>query len=129
MIILDENIFESQRAQLRTWRMSACQIGQEVGRQGMSDDQIIPVLRTLRRPTFFTRDADFFAKRLCNDRFCLVYVDVKPLQAAEYIRRFLRHPDFKTWAQRKGCVARVAATGISVWRLHMPRIVRSRWPE
>jgi hypothetical protein len=127
VIVLDENILESQRDQLRKWRLSVSQIGREVGSQGMSDEEIIPLLRTLRRTTFFTRDADFFAKDLCSDRYCLAYLDIRPLQAAEYARSFLRHRDFKSWAQRKGTVVRIAATGISVWRPNAPRIVRLRW--
>ncbi len=95
----------------------------------MSDDEIIPLLRRLRRPTFFTRDPDFFAKSLCGDRFCLAYLDVKPLNAADYIRRFLRHPDFRNWAERKGCVIRVAASGVSAWRIHAPRVVRYQWVD
>ena len=127
MIVLDENVFEGQRAQLRKWRMSVCQIGYDVGRKGMTDDEIIPLLRRLRRPTFFTRDADFFAKNLCSDRLCLAYLDVKPLHVADYIRRFLRQSDFRTWTQRKGCVIRVAVSGISAWRIHAPRVARYQW--
>jgi hypothetical protein len=111
VIVLDENIFAGQRAQLLKWRMSVRQIGHDVGRKGMSDDDIIRLLRRLRRPTFFTRDPDFFAKSLCSDRYCLTYLDVKALHGADYMRRLLRHPDFRTWTQRRGCVVRVAASG------------------
>jgi hypothetical protein len=127
--VLDENIFESQRAQLQKWRIRASQIGDDLGRKGMADDEILPLLQTMRHPTFFSRDFDFFDKSLCNVRLCLAYLDVKPLDTAEYIRRFLRHADFKTWAQREGCVVRVAASGISVWRLHARRVVRHRWTD
>jgi hypothetical protein len=127
VIVLDENIFESQRAQLLKWRMSVRQIGYDVGRKGMSDDEIIPLLRRLQRPTFFTRDADFFARGLCSDRFCLSFLDVKSLLAADYIRRFLRHSDFLTWTRRKGCVTRVAPSGISVWRPQARRVARYQW--
>jgi hypothetical protein len=61
LIILDENIIASQRAQLRKWRIRFRQIGKETGRQGMKDlDEIIPLLHRLRRPTFFTNDLGFF---------------------------------------------------------------------
>ena len=129
MIVLDENVFESQRAQLRAWRIHLCQIGRDAGRKGMHDDEIIPLLRTMRRPTFVTRDRDFFDKSLCNDRFCLVYLDIRPLEVAEFVRRLLRHPQFKTWSQRKGCVMRVAPSGVSVWQVHLQRMNRFRWED
>ena len=91
------------------------------------DDEIIPLLRTLRRPTFISRDRDFFDKTLCSDRMCLVYFDVRPLEVADYARRFLRHARFKAWSQRKGCVVRVTANGIAVWRAKVLHISRYRW--
>ena len=71
MIVLDENVFESQRLRLRLWRMHLCQIGHDFGRKGMQDDEIVTLLRTLRHPSFFTRDRDFFNKMLCSDHYCL----------------------------------------------------------
>jgi hypothetical protein len=127
VIVLDENVFESQRLQLRSWRIHLCQIGQDVGRKGMQDDAIITLLRTLRRPSFFSRDRDFFKKTLCSDNYCLAYFDVGPLEVAQYARRLLRHPDFKSWSQRQGSVARIAASGISVWHAHAARLVRYPW--
>ena len=56
MIILDENFPESQRQLLRGWRVSLRQIGYEVGRKGMQDEEILPFLRHRRRTTFFTLD-------------------------------------------------------------------------
>ena len=44
MIILDENIPESQRAVLRSRRIALRQIGQDIGRKGMKDNEVIPVL-------------------------------------------------------------------------------------
>lgn len=51
MIVLDENIPEDQRLLLKSWRIRACQIGRDVGRAGIKDEQIIPLLLKLRRPT------------------------------------------------------------------------------
>lgn len=127
MIVLDENVFECQRARLRRWRTHLVQIGRDIARQGMQDDEIIPLLRRLRRPTFVSRDRDFFDKSLCSDSFCLVYLDVRPLEVAEYVRRLLRHLEFKTWSQRKGRVVRLAPSGISAWRAHATRVARYRW--
>ena len=49
MTILDENIPEDQRQLLRSWRVPARQIGFEVGRPGMKDDEIIPLLHRLEK--------------------------------------------------------------------------------
>jgi hypothetical protein len=72
VIVLDENVFESQRSRLRQWRVHLGQIGRDVARKGMPDDQILTLLQRLRRPTFVTRDRDFFDKPLCSDRFSLL---------------------------------------------------------
>ena len=63
MNVLDENIVESQRQLLRSWRVRVQQIGHDVGRAGMQDEQIIPFLRRTRRVTFFTRDLGFAQTR------------------------------------------------------------------
>lgn len=129
MIVLDENIFESQRVQLQSRRMHLCQIGFDVGRKGMQDDEIVALLQRIRRPTFFTRDRDFYKRTLCSHALCLAYIDARPLQITELVRRFLRHAEFNTWSQRRGCVVRIAVGGISVWRIRAQRIARYRWPD
>lgn len=43
MNILDENVLKSQRQILQSWRISIRQIGYDVGRRGMKDDEIIPL--------------------------------------------------------------------------------------
>jgi len=53
MNILDENILESQRQLLIRWRIPFRQIGYEIGQKGMDDEEILPLLLTLRQPTFF----------------------------------------------------------------------------
>jgi len=58
--------------------------------------EIIPLLHTLRRPTFFTRDHDFYKPDLCHPGYCLVFLDVAFDEAADFIRRFLRHAAFRT---------------------------------
>ena len=54
MNILDENVPESQRSLLRKRRVPVRQVGQDTGRKGMKDNEIIPLLHQLDRPTFFT---------------------------------------------------------------------------
>ena len=73
MNVLDENIPASQRQLLESWRIRPRQIGFNVGRRGMQDDEIIVFLQHLRRPTFFTRDNDFCDKQLVHAKYALVY--------------------------------------------------------
>ena len=44
MNVLDEDIPEGQALLLKSWRIRARQIGRDVGRLGMQDDAIIPML-------------------------------------------------------------------------------------
>lgn len=67
MNILDENTPKDQRELLERGRIHIRQIGFNVGRRGMKDeDEIIPFLLKQNRPTFFTRDDDFYKPRLCH---------------------------------------------------------------
>ncbi len=59
MNISDENIIASQRQRVRHWRIPVRQIGVDIARKGLQDEEILPFLRQLRRPTFFTRDRGF----------------------------------------------------------------------
>ncbi len=120
MNVLDENIILPQRQQLEDWGIRLRQIGFELGRAGMKDrDEVIPLLHTLRRPTFFTRDHDFYEADLRHSEYCIVLLDVRSREAAACIRRFLRHPSFRTQAQRMGKVVRVRHSGISYWQVKL----------
>jgi hypothetical protein len=127
--VLDENILASQRALLRRRRVPVRQIGIELGRKGTTDEEILSLLRELRRPTFSTRDGDFSNRHLCHERYCLVWLHVGPLEVAEYALRLLRHPQCNTQAKRMGCVIGVSPTGISVWRRHGGRVTVLRWSD
>ena len=125
MIVLDENIPEDQRQLLRGWRVRVHQIGDELGRKGMKDDQILPLLRQLSGPTFVTRDFDFWDRDLCHARYCLVVLDLSPDDAATFVRRVLRHPQLNTKAKRMGCVVRVDHLGVEVRVVHEPAAFHS----
>jgi hypothetical protein len=118
VILLDENIIDSQRHQLMAWRIAVNQVGYEVGRKGMKDQEIIPFLHQLKHPTFFTRDDDFYERRFCHAGYCLVYLDVRKEEVAYFTRRVLRYPPFKTKAGRMGKIIRAAHVGLTVWQLH-----------
>ncbi len=129
MNLLDENIPEHQRQLLRGWRIPMRQIGHDVGHKGLSDDAIIVLLHQLLRPTFFTRDDDFHQQALCHPDYCLVYLAVGQYEVASFVRRFLRHPRFATYARRRGTVARVGSNGLHVWRLHAIAEEVNPWPD
>ena len=121
MNVLDENIPESRRQLLRSWRVRVRQIGNEIGRQGMKDEEIISLLHQIGPVTFFTRDLDFYHRHLCHANYCLVYLSVGQYEAASFIRRLLKTPTFNTQARRMGKVIRVSHTGMRVWKLHAER--------
>lgn len=112
-----------------SWRVSIRQIGYDTGRKGIQDDEIIPLLHQLRRLTFFTRDSDFFDRKLCHQRYCLVYLDVDKYEAAVFVRRVLRHNELDTQAKRMGTVVRASHIGLSMYRLHTGTPTFIEWPE
>ena len=129
MNILDENVLEDQRQLLLNWRVPFRQISCEVGRRGMKDDEIIPFLLTFRQPTLFTVDRDFYRRDLCHAQYSLVYLDVAQSEAAAFVRRLLRHPEFDTQAKRMGHVIRVSHIGLAAWRLYAERETHWAWPS
>jgi hypothetical protein len=100
MNILDENVPDAQRDLLRSMRVSVRQIGIDVGRKGMGDEDIIPLLRRL--------DA-------------LVYLDIERELVARFVRRLLNHPQFNTKVKRMGYVIRVSPSGLKVWGIRTDR--------
>jgi hypothetical protein len=128
MNLLDENIIEAQRQQLARWRIHVRQIGVEIGAVGMNDREgILPLLHTLRRPTFFTRDHDFYHPWLRHPNYCLVYLEVRPDEAALFIRRVLHHSHLRTQAQRMGKVVRAHHEGISFWQVKVDNQQTVTW--
>jgi len=128
--ILDENIINSQHQQLLAASIRGRRIGHEIGQQGMDDkDRIIRLLHSLRQSNFFTHDSDFYNRRLRHLRYCIVHLRVEENEAAEYIHRFLRHPDFKTYAKRLGKVVQVRPTVIRYWQLNDPDEHLVNWPR
>ena len=127
MNVLDENLPDSQRQLLRSWRIRVRQIGNEISRQGIKDDEIIPLLHHIGSVTFFTRDMGFYRRHLYHPNYCLVCLSVGQFEAASFIRRFLKHPTFNTRAKRMGKVIRVSHTGIQMWKLHAEMDERLMW--
>ena len=118
MNILDENIIASLRQRLRSWRIPVRQIGVDIARKGLQDEEILPFLHHLHRPTFFTRDRGFYRREVCHRQYGIVYLEVVPEEVAIFVRRVLRHPTLNTQAKRMGAVVRASHRGLGLWRLH-----------
>jgi hypothetical protein len=129
LIILDENILEGQRLLLESSRIAAKQIGVDIGRKGLKDEEIIVLLRRERNTTFFTRDAGFYLPDLRHRSYCLVVMSIGQSEVATFIRRFLRHRDFDTRAKRMGSVVRVSHAGLSVWGLRSQSEIHALWSQ
>jgi len=125
--VLDENIVANQRERLNSWRIQIRHVGYDIRKQGLLDDAIVPFLLELRRPTFFTRDLDFYNRNLCHARYCLVCLVVGQYEVATFVRRVLRHPEFDTYAKRMGKVIRVTRINISVWQPHAEKETHLVW--
>jgi hypothetical protein len=127
LIILDENILDGQRLLLEEWRLAARQIGLDLGRKGLKDEEIVVLLRQQHNPTFFTRDAGFYHPDLRHRSYCLVVMSVGQNEVATFIRRFLRHGDFDTQAKRMGRVIRVSHAGLALWLLRAQTETHTAW--
>jgi hypothetical protein len=116
VIVLDYNITKDQAVLLGGRRTHFQQVGVDIGLPSWDDQQeILRYLHQARQVTFFTRDADFFRARLCHRNYCLVVVDMAEIETAHAIRRFLRHPAFRTKAQRCGKVVKLSPRQITWW--------------
>lgn len=124
---LDENFPDDQRAILVRWGIHHRRIGREVAWAGAQDSDLIPLLQSTSGVTFFTLDEDFFQRRFCHRAYCLVWLDVAADDAAEYVRRLLRDPRFRTRNQRLGAVIRAHHDGLACWRTGLADVQRLPW--
>jgi len=129
MLVLDENLPEGQRLWLRKWRIRFRVIGLDVASSGTKDENLIPVLHRLASPTFFSLDHHFYRQDWAHSHYCLVWLDVRGRQSADFIRRFLRHSAFDTQAKRMGIVARVHNDGIMFHQVRKRSAQIVSWPS
>ena len=128
MNILDEQIPDFQRLKLLEWGIHVRQIGYDFGWGGMSDEEhIIPLLHSLRQPTFFTLDLGFYRRKFCHPNYCIVVLDISESQVAEFVRRFMRHKDFNTKAKRMGRIVKITTDGIYWWEINATSEKKLRW--
>ena len=128
MIVLDEHFDLVQRDRLRMWRIRSRQVGDDFGRKGLQDREILNLLHQGRRVTFVSADRDYYRSDWCHSRYCLVFLDVPKGQEALYVRRLMRHSRFDSEAKRLGHVIRVNPNVLMFWRLHAEREEQADWP-
>lgn len=96
----------------------------------LKDDRLLQVLTHLNKPTLITIDDDFWDRRYCDRRYCLLYF-VLPEEQQSHIpailRRLFRLEPFKTKAARMGKVARITFTKVSFWRLGSDKLYTIAW--
>ena len=127
MIVLDENISAAEEAKLTGWGIRCRTIGVQVASKGDDDANLLTILLTLARPTFFSHDQDFWEQSRQHSRYCLVWLDTEETEQARFIRAFLRHPEFNTRAKRLGKVVRVHADGLTCHHSRHGRPKRIAW--
>jgi hypothetical protein len=127
MNVLDENFPDDQRRLLLGKRVHVQMVGRGLGRRGLKDDGIIPLLHQMVRPTFFTLDEDFHDRRLFHRGYYVVHLDVDDYSAADYVRRVLRHRDLNSKTKRMGLVIQVQPTGLTFWRINQKKVEHLEW--
>jgi hypothetical protein len=129
VIILDENIIDAQRRLLESWNIAVRQVGLDVGHKGLKDEDIVVLLRSLRQPTFFTRDLGFYTPKLRHQHYAIVVAAVGQYELAAFVRRFLHHPEFDTNANRAGKILRIGSSGVACWQLRRQREAFVAWDK
>jgi hypothetical protein len=127
VIVLDENIVDGQRILQEGWNVAVRQVGLDVGRKGLKDEEIVVLLRRLRQPTFFTRDLGFYIPELRHQRYAIFVAAVGQYELAAFVRRFLHHPECATHANRAGKIMRIASSGVAWWQLRRQQEAHVAW--
>ena len=83
----------------------------------MKDDELVPFLIQLPRPSFFTMDRGWYMRSLLHARYFVAVLEVPDNEAAGVMRRILKHPDFSTQAGRLGKVIRASHGGMTGWKI------------
>ncbi len=127
MLVLDENLPAGQRELLRERRIRFRVIGVDIAPSGTKDENLIPFLHRLPNPTFFSLDRNFYRRDWIHSYYCLVWLDVRGREAADFVRRFLKHSMFDTQDKRSGTIIRVHAESIHFWQIGERTIQTARW--
>jgi len=113
-LVVDEHLDYWKVTQVIARWMSAAQIGFEIGRKSLPDDNIRAILRTIKRRTFITIDKGFYRREFCDKRYCIVFFNMSLVREDEIphlLRKLLRFSEFQTSKKRMGKVIRVSRGG------------------
>lgn len=129
-ILLDENMDRRVMSLLQPW-ITVGQIGHEVGKPGMLDEEIIPgLLLRLKRTTLVSQDERLYRSEHPHPGYCLLIVpEVSPEETAGLVRRLFRLPGFRTVKERMGKVIRLTPHKIRWKKLHQPKERTQNWPD
>ncbi|MFN8513188.1 MAG: hypothetical protein U0841_11475 [Chloroflexia bacterium] len=130
MIVLDEQLtgrgLESSIG--RWYRGVVCFITALRSNIVIKDEAIPSLLRQQRHPTFVTiNEQDFWRHCKIDNRFCVVCFALNDSQVAlidPALRSILRHPHFRTKANRMGSVIRISEATVAYYR-HDDQVVRA----
>jgi hypothetical protein len=78
---------------LESWTVATREIGFDVGRKGLRDEEVVVLLQRLRQPTFFTRDLGFYNPELRHLRYAIVVAAVGQCELTAFVRRFVHHTE------------------------------------
>jgi hypothetical protein len=71
-LVLDENLPAGQQLLLRKQRIRFRLVGIDVGAWAALDENLLPALHRLPRPTFFSLDSDFYRADWTHSGYALV---------------------------------------------------------
>lgn len=129
MLILDENVVSDHEVQLWRWGIRTKKIGDDVGRSGMKDEEIIPLLHSLPRPVLFTNDLRFYERDSPHPNYCIVVVSAGKVEMPPLIRRFLKHPNFDSEAKCLGRIVLLTQHNLRVRQFKVSGETTLEWPE
>ena len=120
MNILDENIIASQRQRMRSWRVRVRQVGVDIARKGLQDEEIPPIFASPASADLLHAGSWFLSAGGLPPavRYCLPGGSAE--KVAIFVRRVLRHRRLNTQAKRLGTVMRVSHRGLGVMATPCP---------
>ena len=131
LVVVDEHLRYDRVTEPLQRFVTAQQIGAELSHaKGLSDEQIIPFLRSLKRRTFITIDAWFYKSRLCDNAYCLIYFRLTMEQQAQIpslLRRLFKIEGFRTVKERMGKVVHIGHEAIRYYQRGLPGEQRLNW--
>ena len=82
------------------------------------DERVPEILCTLKKPTFITIDHGFWNRRLCHEKYCIVFAELTSSQQhliPSLLRRLFRLTEFRTRGARMSKVARLDEQNVTFW--------------